>query len=349
MMNDKKRQVKLVIAIMLGVISLGITSLSFSYAWYASSSRVEVSGVDIYIRSERDLRLSQTIDGEYKNDLTYSRDQYGMFDPCSSMFQSTWYDQRAETPKFYKYNNPLIEANGTPRPITADHGLYTQTLFLKVDDDAWITLDKEMIKMDVNEKLNAEKAKLLAMQNPEYTEAQYLERLNSLKKCLRMSILIPDEDYRYFIIDPYKEGETYFGGRLDLEKTGYYSYHSMDDGLLYETVFGEIKNRDKIIYDEASPTDGQLVGELTSFNSATKADVKPFNLEKSLANGIEIAKEESITLDEVEDAIVIPMYHEKPKRVVVSIYMEGWDLDCTNAHMGSSFDLGLGFKIIREM
>ena len=349
MMNDKKRQVKLIVAIMLGVISLGITSLSFSYAWYASSSRVEVSGVDIYIRSERNLRLSQTIDGDYQNDLVHHQDEFGMFDPCSSMFQSTWYDEKAMEPVFYKYNNPLIEANGTPKPIIASHGLYSQTLFLKVDDDAYITLDKEMIKLDVNEKLNAQKAKLLASQNPEYSEEQYLERLNSLKKCLRMSILIPDEDYRYFIIDPYKEGETYFGGRLDLEKTGYYSYHSMSDGLQYETVFGEIKNRDKIVYDEASPTDGQRVGELTSFNSATKADVKPFNLEKSLANGIEIAKEESITLDEVEEEIVIPMYHEKPKRVVVSIYMEGWDLDCTNAHMGSNFDLGVAFKIIREM
>ena len=349
MMNDKKRQVKLIIAIMLGVISLGITSLSFSYAWYASSSRVEVSGVDIYIRSERDLRLSQTVDGEYKNDLTYKRDEFGMFDPCSSMFQSSWYDQKAEAPVFYKYNNPLIDANGTPRPITAENGLYSKTLFLKVDDDAYITLDKEMIKMDVNEKLNAEKAKMLANQNHEYTEEQYIERLNSLKKCLRMSILIPDEDYRYFIIDPYKEGETYFGGRLDLEETGYYSSHFMDDGLLYETVFGEIKNRDKIIYDESSPVDGQQVGELTSFNAVTKADVKPFNKEKSLENGIEIAKEESITIDEIEDKIVIPMYHDVPKKVVVSIYMEGWDLDCTNAHMGSNFDLGLGFKIIREM
>ena len=37
------------------------------------------------------------------------------------------------------------------------------------------------------------------------------------------------------------------------------------------------------------------------------------------------------------------------KRIVLSIYMEGWDLDCTNAHMGGSFDLGLGFKILREM
>ena len=64
-MNDKQRK-GLMIASILGVISIGVTSLSFSYAWYASSSRVEVSGVDIYIRSERNLRLSPTVDGEYK-------------------------------------------------------------------------------------------------------------------------------------------------------------------------------------------------------------------------------------------------------------------------------------------
>ena len=347
-MNDKQRK-RLTIASFLGVISLGITSLSFSYAWYAGSSRVEVSGVDMYVRADRDLRISMSSVGEYKYELTnqdFKFDQ--LFDPCSSMDRNIWMDQEKEQPEFYRYDMPFIDKDGTPRHTVAHTGVFTQELYLKVDDDAYITLDKEMLKVSENVEKNLIRVQNIKSQYPEYTEAELLERLNSLKKCLRVSILIPDEDYRFYVIDPYKEGDTYLGGRIDLEKTGYYAYHVKDEEL-YETVYGEIINRDKIVYGAKNTTDTPLVGEETSFNARSRANVYPFDLEKSIENGMEIKKEDSITVDELEDEIIIPMYHEVPKRVVVSIYMEGWDLDCTNAHMGASFDLGLGFKILREM
>ena len=347
-MNDNIKK-RLTIASILGVISIGITSLSFSLAWYASSSRVEVSGVDIYIRSERNLRLSPTIDGEFKNEYLYEElKESGPFDPCSSMFKSDWIAEKKDMPEFYRYDLGIVDTDGKPKQSKAVEGLYSQELFLKVDDDAWITLDKELLSVRENLDKNIERAKHIQSMYPGLTQDELVERLNSLKKCLRVSILIPDDDYHFFIIDPFKEGDTYLGGRLDLEKTGYYSSYIKNEQM-YETIYGEMNDRDKIVYDEARTTDSELVGEETSFNSRSKRGVHPFNYEKSVENGLEIAKEDSITIDEIEDKIVIPMYHEVPKRIVVSIYMEGWDLDCTNAHMGGSFDLGLAFKIIREM
>lgn len=349
-MNDKQRK-RLMIASILGVISIGITSLSFSYAWYASSSRVEISGVDIYIRSERNLRISPTIEGEYKNDLLYEElSESGMFDPCSSMYSTKWMSEKKDNPEFYRYDMPIVDqTTGEPRYSIAKKGLYTQELFLKVDDDAYVTLDKEMLIIDENVNKNIERAKHIASQYPEYTQDELVERLNSLKKCLRVSILVPDEnDYQYYIIDPYKEGITSYGGRLDLEKTGYYSYYVHNE-VLYETVFGEVKNRDKIIYGDKLDLDSELIGEETSFNARSKKGVCPYKVDESLSNGVEIAKEDSIMPEEIEERIMIPLKHEEPKRIVLSIYMEGWDLDCTNAHMGGSFDLGLGFKILREM
>ena len=334
----------------LGVISIGITSLSFSYAWYASSARVDISGVDMYVRTERDLRLSTSIDGEFKNELTYKElGETGVFDPCSSMYKSTWMDQKKDTPEFYRYDMPLIDAEGKPRHNKANSGLFSRELFLKVDDDAFITIDPNMWVVKENESKNEIRAKEIAYQYPNLSNEEIMERLNSLKKCMRISILIPDEDdYQYYIIDPYKDGDTLLGGRLDLEKTGYYSHYTAQQGT-YETIFGEIINRDKIVYDEPPTADTVIDGEETSFDSRTKKDVHPFNLEKSLENGMQIAKEDSVTVAEAAERIVIPMYHEVPKRIVVSIYMEGWDRDCTNAHMGASFNLGLGFKILREM
>ena len=348
-MNDKQRK-RITIASILGVISIGITSLSFSYAWYASNSRVEVSGVDIYIRSERNLVISPTIDGEFKNKLSYEElNESGVFDPCSSMDSHLWIEQKKANPELYRYDMPFVDKNGRPSHSIAEKGLFSQELYLKVDDDAYITLDKEMFKVEEDEEKNRAHAKKIAPQYPEYTEDEIVERLNSLKKCMRMSILIPDEnDYRFYIIDPYKDEDVYLGGRLDLEKTGYYSYF-VTDNKLYETVFGEINNRDKIIYDDPLETDSGLIGEETSFNAKDKAGVYRFNIDKSMENGMEIGKENSISVEEVEDEIIIPMYHEVPKRIVVSFYMEGWDLDCTNAHMGASFNLEMGFKIMREM
>ena len=349
-MNDKKRNAKLMIAMLLGVITIGITSLSFSYAWYASSSRVEVSGVDMYIRSERDLRLSPTIDGEYKNEIT-NKDllKDSRFDPCSSMYKSTWLEEKKNVPEFYRYTMPTVDVHGNPSYTLADSGLINQEFYLKVDDDCWITLDKNMIIAEENIAKNKETAKGLKTLYPDLSEEEIVDRLNSLKKCLRMAILIDDENgYQYYIIDPYKEGDTYFGGRIALEQGGYFAHYTSGTEM-YETVFGEISNREKIIYDEPLDIDTEISGEGSSFNAKSKAGVHRFNYEKSIANGLEIAKEETLDIEDIEDTIIIPMYHEVPKRVVISIYMEGWDLDCTNAHMGGSFDFGLGFKIIREM
>lgn len=348
-MNDKQRK-RITIASILGVISIGVTSLSFSYAWYASSARVEIAGIDISVHDERNLVISPDRDGEYKSSLRYEElTDSGMFDPCSSMDSNLWIKEKKANPELYRYDMPFVDKDGRPSHSIATKGLFTQELYLKVDDDAYVTLDKEMFKISEDIEKNKVRAEQIAPRYPEYTVDEILTRLNNLKKCMRVSILVPDEnDYRFYIIDPYKdENDVLLGGKLDLEKTGYYSYY-VTDGKLYETVFGEINNRDKVVYDEPLDQDSELVGEETSFNARDKKGVYRYNQEKSLANGIEIAKEKSYSLDEL-DNVIIPMYHNIPKRIVLSFYMEGWDLDCTNAHMGASFGLELGFKILREM
>ena len=348
-MNDKQRK-RLMIASILGVISIGITSLSFSYAWYASSQRVEISGVDISIRSTRNLTISSSLNGEYKSEMRYlNQNDYGYFDPCSSMYRSKWIEEKKENPEFYRYDMPFVDNTGEPRYSLASRGLFNQEVYIDADDDVYVTLDKEMLHINEIEEANEKRADEVAYLYPEFNHEEIVERLNSLKKCLRIAILDPDPDnYHFYVIDPYKEGKTYFGGRQDIEKTDYYSYYVKDENL-YETVYGEVNDRSKIIYDEPNAEDTELIGEATSFNAKTKAGVHPFNLEKSKANGFEIKEEESLLIDEIEEQIVIPVYDLTPKRLVVSIYMEGWDTDCTNAHMGASFDVSLGFKIIREM
>jgi len=347
-MNDKQRK-RLLIASILGVISIGITSLSFSYAWYASSSRVEISGVDIDIRSTRELTISSSLNEEFRSEIRFNDNSYGFFDPCSSMYKSNWMSEKKDTPEFYRYDMPFVDSSGNPRYSKANRGLFLQDLYINADDDVYVTLDKEMLHINEIVEANEKRAKEIAYLYPQFSQEEIVARLNSLKNCLRIGILDPDpESYNFYIIDPYKEGRTYLAGRQDIEKTSYYSYY-VNGQQLYETVYGEVNDRSKIVYDEANKEDVDIVGEATSFNAKSMKGVHPFDLEKSVENGLIIKEEESLLVDEVDEEIMIPVYNQTPKRIVLAIYMEGWDLDCTNAHMGASFSVELGFKISREM
>lgn len=273
----------------------------------------------------------------------------GLFDPCSSMYRSAWMSEQKGNSELYRYDAPIIGQNGEPRYSLATSGLFQKAVYINADDDVYLTLDKDMISVSEDKKANEEHAWSIAREYPELSHEEIVNRLGTLKKCMRIAIFDPDpESYNFYVIDPYKEGETILGGRLDLAKTTYYSSFTKE-GQFYETIYGEVKNRDKIIYDEVLNEDRDTTGELTSFNAKSRKGVHPFNYEKSVENGMEFAKEESMTLEEIDEKIMIPLYNETPKKLIVSIYMEGWDLDCTNAHMGGSFDVSLAFKISREM
>ena len=350
-MNRKRR---LTIATFLGVISLGITSLSFSIAWYASSAQLDIDGLNITVDAEKEIKISTSADIEsFKSKLTYSElEKVGKFDPCSSMYKSDWMSRKLGRPEFYRYDMPVTDSTGTPHYIAANKGFYSQSLYLLADDNVVVTIDSETFKLVPDTTLNQMRVDKntdnIKGLNPGYSDEELVTRLNSLVNCLRVSVLDPSEDsYSYTILDPYKQGDVLLGGRQDLDKNKYYDFY-VSQSEMYETVFGEVENRDKIKYGEKATEDIETTGELTSFNANTKQNTYPFNLEGSLLNGLVIKKEESYSLSEIEGELEIPLKADTPKEIVLSIYMEGWDEDCTNAHMGGSFILDVDFKISRE-
>ena len=82
-------------------------------------------------------------------------------------------------------------------------------------------------------------------------------------------------------------------------------------------------------------------------------NVKTFNKEKSLENGLELAKEEIYKLSDFERVgytdFVIPVKRYTPTKFVLSIYIEGWDLDSVNYTMGATFISKLSLRIDRRM
>jgi hypothetical protein len=251
---------------------------------------------------------------------------------------------------FYDYGKKIPEV---PLPVTMEHGYeegyFEKTLYLKADDNVLVTLDPEktFFSNDRYDKLNNdEKAKL-----------------DRLFKSLRFSILVTDEDnesrsdYKYSIIDPNKDGDTVFAGRLNTSTDDYYDYYQTSyvdtDGTTkvkyMETLYGDIdeSTRDQAEYGKPVATEQDL-DDNDSFVSKTSPGVCPL----IGLSGVKAAKEHSYALADqggTSSSFTIPVYRNQPRKIVLDIYMEGWDKDCVNLTMGSEFKTNISFKIAREM
>ena len=116
-----------------------------------------------------------------------------------------------------------------------------------------------------------------------------------------------------------------------------------------------MNDREKIVYDNPLGGSDEKIEQQdhyfgNSFDAVSRKIAYTYNEEASIANGLEIAKEESFSLEDINSEatkLLIPCYANKPTEIIVSIYLEGWDLDCINATMGASFSTKLNFKLLR--
>ena len=364
---------KIVIATLVGSIGIAVLSLSLSFAWYNTSENLYVDTLVISVSGEQQLLISTTgEDGSFVTDLKYeiagddnSLEDAGLFQPVSSMFKSKWLEDDSKTePEMYLYSNSAVDGDYAPHEDRASWGYYSQHFYLYCAGNVNATIDTEDFILNEIERLNSLYAYDLMLDKHvmnEYIDKGYdtskqedidaihddlLVKLNSLKKCMRVGLYDVSNE-KFYIIDPYKNDDTLLGGRADLFANRYYDYHREGDEY-YETIYGEVSGRDKAVYKNTRDADTEAPETYTSFTSRTKEGVHAFDLEASLQNGLEIKKEESLKLEEVEENLLIPIKSGQPKEIVLMVYMEGWDLDCTNQHMGGSFNVGLKFKISEE-
>ncbi len=354
---------KITLAALLGIIALNVTTVSMSIAWYASSANVTIDAIELEIDGERDLKIATKVDGDYVDHLDEANlNPVTYYAPVTSAHSSTWMNQKATSPTFYddsktSYSTEVVQE--------AKDGYFSQTFYLESDDDIYVTIDPSATYINANEEYNKEYVKELYKEiqagNDEalkqYSEEELLTRLNKLVKAMRFSVLIPDSNnYSYAIIDPNKEGATKLGGVLDNNIDHYYDYYLASDNNHYEIVYGELEGeRSSLVYEEADTSDSDYLDDSTTpnaFNARHKAGVKQVNFSSSNENGVSIKEEESYSLEDFTLGSVkyhFPVYKDTPREIVVSLYIEGWDLESVNYTMGASFLAKLGFKIEREM
>ena len=364
---EKKRIIALGIATLSLITAAAVTS---TVAWYTGSSYLTISNINVKLK---DPELSISVDGEnYVNRLTSDElMEVGKFKSVSSMFSEDWLSQRKENPVFRRgfVSGDQYIFNKVTDVKEAESGFFSQQFHIKSDIDAYVTLDTETTCFKPDEKANRElldNETFMRKMQEEYPSlsgddliAKVEENLNNVVKSLRLSILVLDDndtdaydDYAYYTIDPYKDKDTYFGGTLDTFGLGYFDTYNHKE-ILYGEVYSIDENKTVqqcVVYDDPLEEDIVIPREnRTCFNAGNYIGDQKVNLERSMENGLRIKKENSISFEEVEEKVLIPVASNRSTRLVLSFYQEGWDLKNTDFIRYSHFFVNVLFKIAPVM
>jgi len=349
-----KKDRKIAFGVMLASLTL-IASIVSTIAWFEGASYLEVNGFYITLH-DKNIEISD--DGEDFTDFIGSDETSNIseFSPISSAFSDEWIAEKSPMPKFANSYTSKAAATSGLSIDNPNMGFYCGQFYIKSDSDVNITLNAEKTSFLGDHQYNSEHFEEAKNNNPlllGMSDEEIIAELDRVCESLRMSILVLNDygieeddphyfdDYAYYVIDPYKKETTYFGGLLDINEDSFYDYGEDNKEILY----GELENEDKIVYDEPALENGDLVGKNTCFNARTCQGVEHVNIEKSQQNGLKIAKEKSYTLEECFDNVLIPISKARPKRMVISLYLEGWDRDNTNFARYAGFIINVCFMI----
>lgn len=341
-----------------------IASVSLSIAWYDGASHLSLSNVNIALL---DKELTISTDNKNFKQFLNNEDLHEspVFQSVSAQFSDSWIRQKKEKPEFHGIFSYFGEDNdGDEESSIVDDGFFCQELYLKSNSSVYVTFDASrttfMSDNKDNEKTLREFNNKLHDFFPGLTDEEILDNLNNCVKCLRYSILVLNDedddsgtypDYEYFIIDPYKEQTTYFAGILDADKNGFYDFSKENKEILYGEAYSSIPGKsveECLVYDD--PNDETTTVEqkvLTCFTSGNKQGISKINFEKSINNGLVLKEEPSVSGEEMEEKVLIPLRPNTSKRIVLSFYQEGWDLDNTDFVRYSHFFVNVLFKIAK--
>ena len=324
------------------VITLGIAGISLilaasitsTVAWYTGSSYLAITNIDVRLK---DPNLTISVDN-YSFVSKLNNDSLGYVDnftAVTSAFSNEWIKRKEQMPVFrdgYAAGSDYVFNKASDYTV-ANTGYFSKVLYLKSDIDAYATFDKELTRFLPN------------------TENNHSEKLDNVVNCMRFSILVLDYEYKYYIYDPNKSGVTYLGGILDSSNSGYYNTYAGKE-ILYGEVYSNDPQkdvRDCIVYDDPLEEETHEFerNEMTCFNANNARGDRKVNFEKSVDLVRKI--EDSISYDEVEKKLLIPLKANVSTKIVLSFYQEGWDLDNTNFIVHSNFFTTVSFMIAPVM
>ena len=136
---------KLILTMYIGVITLAVASVSMSVAWFATSNRLFVNGINISLDTDRGLEISESIDKDYGDSVTHSdKDANGVFIPLTSAHSKTWTSIKKDSPIFYDESNcSEVEDFVSYRAVEEGYGYFSKKIYLLADHDVYVTIDPD--------------------------------------------------------------------------------------------------------------------------------------------------------------------------------------------------------------
>ena len=341
--NSSFRMSGKLFAATLGLFALTLsTSIAATYAWYSVRDFARIDRITMNLNDSSELSIGlkdETGHINYKQDISqedlmaadpnYTRDS--SLKDVSSMFASSWLDQDIDPDlKTPILRAPYMQSEGTTMTEQATSGYLQFEVFFKANVACHLYLGEDT-KATVLERWNH----AIAAQT-DYDE----EELNRVLDCARVSFY-SKEGYHIIELGQDEVSHTKFAGPLQAKSLdGYYDY--VDDK---ETMYGEFIGEPQ--YLEALDEDLAEYEDDSAFHAIHKAGVQRVD-----ATSVAPVMEQTHLLDEFifhntsSGRGVIPLGTLHPSedyRLVISVYLEGWDLDLTDALATGKFSLDLSF------
>ena len=357
------RKERLIIASLGMITATIVASISMTVAWYASGNILGVNQIEITFRGEKNILAGFDPDDveNFKDTIVFNDEvDDKIYYPVSSMFSDEWLSAQKSQPVFRTgYTSVTHEDKNSYTKSTTvelEDGYFSKEIYLYCDSNVIITLDGEGTSFFPDSNANSNLANELTDDEDERKIIK--QDLDNVVNSLRLSVLLPEgndkEEYAYYIIDPKKEEDTYLCGNLNLNEGVSEYYHTYyKNSEEFETFFGEYNDESLLVYNPPQSSDSELTGRLSEFNSKHRKGVRTVNLEESIENGFIPKKENSLTLaqadittDEGKDTgIRIPLKAYEPKKIVLSMYLEGWDRDNIGYVQRGQFYADIKFQI----
>ena len=332
-----------------------VTSVAVTYAWYTINIMTSIDSLNMRITSEpyEDFALRIELenslgrltpenrpDGYTLDDMEYDRD-IGLND-VSGMFEEDWLkgaNYKTVLPEF-KRNYGAV-ASSPDRSSKATQGYLQTVLWLKATEDCEIYLAPGDV-VTPNKEKNEETARI---------KGRDVNKLMDVTNAVRLSFFSEDESsedgYRYIIANPGESEVTYYGGLLDMNGDGYYDYV---DGK--EILYGQYNTSAALNYEQGNGDPEPYAESLRdTFHANHYPGISHLKYEEDDPN-LAIAKEKSVKLatlqyDENEPLrpleSICKLKKNEEKRLVLSVYCEGWDRHMTDAIESAAFNIDISF------
>ena len=338
--KHKKRLMLWVAGLFLFSVS---TSVTATFAWYTINREFSIEHLNIHIGSiDTTLLLGiRGQDGEIifkdeytKEDLDLSHDA---LDQVSAMYSSEWLDDETKSndEKMPEFRSAYRFGTDKGKTAYAQEGFVRKEFFFKSSQDCSLYLSDESYVVP-----NIEKNQKTVETYGDVT----LEGLNEAVNSLRMSFYM-DDPSNYVIVNPGNSNTTSYGGPLDLNLDGYYDYDPVEKK---EYAYGEVEG--DIYYKDPTQEDTEPAESDSTFIANHMHGVKQIDLERTSFKQENSRKlsEVSINIDEgqTSNKPLCILRKDEIQRVVVSIYIEGWDKHTIDSIQRASMDLNLLFAAL---